>query len=231
MINGPEFLRLESRLTAATLAGAAAIVGPLCADLSLTGCSLDDGEVQRGWPDSLPPAAKRLVLAFGEDNSGGLHPAYGVSGAWQFNLDFDCLAPDAATVRALLGQLAQVAGGLADSGSLIHVAIYRHAGGLIAPIPPLADVGTHLVSATAQQVAAAYRDLAAFAGAWDRVEQHTRMTLYLRAMDKVENPGFLAHVLPGQMAMARAAHPEQVRWREPAFAAGEFELLDLVRRL
>lgn len=226
MINGPEFLRLESRLRAAVLAEAAAVCGPLCTALGLTSCSIDDGPIEPGWPGSLPPTAKRLTLAFGETNTGSLHPAYGDSGAWQFNLNFDCLAPDAAAVRALLAKLAQIAGALADSGALIHVAIYRHAGGLVAPIPPLADVATHLVSATAQQVAAVYHDPAAFAAAWDRVEQHAGAVLYLRAMDEVANPAFLAHVLPGQIAMARAALPGRVRWHAPTFATGEFELLD-----
>jgi hypothetical protein len=226
MINGPEFLRLESRLKAATLSEAAAIVGPLCSGLGLTGCSIEDGAAQPGWPVGLPPTAKRLALAFGESNTGSLHPAFGASDAWQFNLDFDCRVPDTAAVQVRLAQLVQIAGELADSGALIHVAIYRHAGGLVAPIPPLADVGTHLVSATAQQVAAAYYDPAAFVAAWDRAEQHALMTLYVRALDKLENPAFLAHVLPGQRAMAQAAQPGQVRWAEPSFAAGEFELLD-----
>lgn len=226
MTDGPAYLRLESRLGVASPEPAAAIVAPLVASIGLTGHSIDEGRVVTGWPETMPAGAKRLSLFFGEGDQGSLHPAYGDSDACQFNLDFDVRARDVQQVRAILAQLAGIAGALADSGVLMHVAIYRHRGGLVPPVPPIADVATHLVSATTEQVAAAYDDPAAFSAAWDRVEAHGALSLYLRAMDAVGNPAFLAHVLPGQMAMASAARAGRVRWDQPSFAEGEFELLD-----
>lgn len=226
MMNGPGYLRLESRLRATTLAEAAAIVAPSLAREEVSEASIDGKPARPGWPKVIPRGARRAALTSGERGNGRLHPAYGREDAYQFSFGYDARAPGPDAVRGILERLADVARQLADRGALEHVAIYRHDGGIFSPIPPLAGVATHLVSATAEQVAAAYGDPAAFAAAWDAVEERGAMTLYLRAMNAVANPAFLEHVLPGQMAMARAARPGLVRWAAPELAPGELELLE-----
>jgi hypothetical protein len=227
MIDGPELLRLESFITAADLTEAAALVRPLFAPLGLAGMAVDDAAPLPGWPDPLPQGARRLTPVLADHGTGSLHPAYGLAEAYQFNLEYDAIAaPDAAAVRRITALLADAAAGLAESGRLIHVGIYRHAGGRAGPVPPLAPWGTHLVSAADAEVAASYPDPAVFAAGWDSATRHGAVTLYRRAMDEAANPGFLAKVMPGQMALARAARAGQVRWPQPAFAPGEFALLD-----
>jgi hypothetical protein len=94
------------------------------------------------------------------------------------------------------------------------------------PDLPLAENATHLVVRSAQEIERAFADPQAFTRAWDSVEAHAEMRLCLRGLNAPLNPNFLAHILPGQMAMARAARPGLTRFHRPRFEPGELEVLE-----
>ncbi len=129
-------------------------------------------------------------------------------------------------LRAVLLGWAEVLRSLLRVDALTSAQLNRHSGGKCLPHVPVAGSASHLVVCSAQEIEQAFTDPAAFERAWDRVEAHGDMRLYLRGLDAVSNPAFLAHILRGQMAMARAARPGLTRFYQPYFAHGERELLE-----
>jgi hypothetical protein len=128
--------------------------------------------------------------------------------------------------RAALRGWAQVFRALVRQGALLGARVTRQAGGKCAPHVPLAAIATHVVVWPVQEIERAYADPEAFFRAWDSVETHDDMRLCIRGLDALANPAFLARVLPGQMAMARAARPGLTRFYDPVFEPGEREILE-----
>jgi hypothetical protein len=142
----------------------------------------------------------------------------------RFSLAFDCRGEDG--VQAMLRAMAALAADLAGRGGLLHGVIRRTVGGHCMPYLPLVEDATHLVACAREDVSRAYRDIRAFTEAWEEVEPAGPLHIHTRAMDATENPDFLARVLRGQMAMARAADPSRITFYAPRFADGEFDVLN-----
>lgn len=128
--------------------------------------------------------------------------------------------------RAALLGWAEALRSLLRAGALVGARLTRQAGGRCLPDVPLAGSAAHLVVCSVPEIERAFVDPEAFERAWDRVETHDGIRLCLRGLDAITNPAFLAHILPGQMALARAARPGLTRFYQPHFEPGERELLE-----
>ncbi|MFN9480047.1 MAG: hypothetical protein ACK6C0_11555, partial [Betaproteobacteria bacterium] len=230
MTDGPQLLRLHVHLRGTTLS---VLLPPLLAALAAAGLPAplrvrpDDG-AERPFAASDPALAQATLLAFAfaqEADTADLYPAPG-AGRSIFSLELDAEARDAPALRALLHALADFCCRLADAGLLERAGLRRHRGGHCLPQPPLAASGTHLVALPLAEIAAVYGDQATFRAAWDSAYEAGGVCVLQRALDAPGNPDFLRHVLPGQMAMVRAAPPARLEFAQPLFATGEFELLD-----
>jgi hypothetical protein len=218
---GPLSLTLWAELEAADLAAAlsAVIAGARDADGMPIPVSWRPGGTEAAI--ETPPQAGTSRLAFDFDTSGRSGQLERMD-AGLFRLRIDDRSDVARALPSMRSFLAATArAGLLRSGS-----VERVAGGHCLPWLPLVGDAAHVVACPDAAVDRCYSDRAAFFRAWDECDRGGSVPVLSRAMDALGNPDFLRAVLPGTLAMARAARPGQMRIYPPRFAAGEFELLN-----
>ncbi|MCU0837088.1 MAG: hypothetical protein MUE49_00010 [Rhodospirillales bacterium] len=227
MTAGPAMFRWLATLTAGNLAEAArtvfAALGQSAAIAVPVGWRGDDDRMH----DAASPPPDDLAaceIAFADANCSAVI----VTGDGVSTLDLRLLtdAMGAGEQRRILAQLAGLCGAMIAAGGLTACNVTRQHGGRCLPYLPLVGDASHIIACTEEQLDWGYADRGAFLAAWDHVESHNGLRLCSRAMTAIANPDFLAHVLNGHMAMARAARPGRVRFLRPEFEPGEFDILD-----
>lgn len=131
-----------------------------------------------------------------------------------------------AAQRALLVDWTEIFRVLLRQGVLVGARVVRQIGGSCLPHLPLVGSATHLIAFSDRAIEQNFADARIFAAAWDVFETHAEMRLCVRGQDAIGNPNFLAHVLPGHMAMARTARPGLTQFYPPRFEPGELEILE-----
>lgn len=227
MTSGPVQLTFEAEIAAASLAEA---IGAIIAAKppGLRGWRIGSEKLHKAAPDDAALAgATSVELGFEKGAAPGyitrFEPPNG-SFAAVFSHDTESLTLRETT--ALLDALAASARALLTAGVLRHALVRRLEGGLCLPDPPVAGLGTHIIVVPQAEIDAAYAYPAACLAAFDSAEPFGGHILLTRGLDAPGNPAFLKHILPGHMAMVRAAPPAEIRFAGPIFAAGEFALLN-----
>lgn len=175
--------------------------------------------------EAVPGDLRGIGLTFAEDSAFGVLE-HNADGTLSLGLQHVVAGLSEDAQRAVLDGWAEVCRMLLRQGVLSGARLTRQAGGKCVPFVPLAGYATHLVVCSAEEIAEAFSDAAAFTRAWDSVEAYDGMRLCLRGMSALRNPSFLVHILPGQMAMARAARPGLTRFYAPQFEPGELAILE-----
>lgn len=184
-----------------------------------------EGTVQES-AEGVPNDAPSIDIVFEDDaNWGVLRPFEGARGVFAFGLDHGTGGEDAARITAALRGIVALCRALVAAGALEWALLDRLRGGRCLPDVALVRQSSHVLLTSRTEIDAAYGDHAAFASAWDSVEELGSLLLCTRALDAVANPDFLRHVLCGHLALARAARRGQARLPTPRYEVGERELL------
>ena len=227
MSKGPAGFHVAASLRASSLSTAILAVSDACRsapDVPRLDGWLDTRNQLHEATEDFPGGQRNAALAFAEDAAFGvLELKEGCTFSLGVQHVIDGLSEKAQ--RAALCGWAEVFRELLRQGVLSGARVARQAGGNCLPYLPLAENATHLVVCSSQEIEHSYTNPEVFARAWDTIETNHGMLLCMRGMGALGNPAFLEHILPGQMAMARAARPGLVRFYQPRFEPGELEFL------
>ncbi len=206
-------------------------------DSERSGTASEIDTALKSLPDAAGRGVARASLQFElDDGSRG-----GLLGSARFNPDQDGMAfaslnlrrltrkaDNAATLVAFQDRCSALAQELLGRVGLYSVDLVAEDGGLrCLPEVPLVEGASHLVATNQDEVEASYDQPEAFWNAdWVRVAERDGQILMKRAMDVVCGPEYLARVLGGQWAMARAAKPDLTRYERPEVDPAEKKIFE-----
>jgi hypothetical protein len=179
------------------------------------------GRWRKGAPE-VTADAESFVVELADTSPASVYHRWGED-EWSFTLH--AVLPDADdALPRVAAACADAARSLMDAGAGRISLGWQGSGALCIPEVPVAGLRTQLVSATEDEVRAAYDAPERFWKSGWAKETRGAGVLLTRAMDARDSADFLRAILPQQWELARAARPGRTVYGAPYVEAGEDEV-------